>query len=238
MMAQATLREVRAVFFDAVGTVIHPEPPAATVYAEVGRRHGSRLSEDEIHVRFASAFCREEERDKVAGWRTSEEREVQRWRSIVATVLDDVSDAEDAFRQLFQHFGRPSAWRCAEDVAQTLQGLRQRGLHMGLASNYDKRLRSVVAGMSGLADVTALAISSEIGWRKPAAQFYDVVGHVFHLSPQQVLMVGDDPVNDYEGARKAGLQAVLFEPQEKRLSRGLPRIRRLGDVLALTFEDS
>src|SRR5207302_1039003 len=50
--------EVRAVFFDAVGTLIHPEPPAGAVYAEVGRRHGSRLTAAEIARRFAAAFRR------------------------------------------------------------------------------------------------------------------------------------------------------------------------------------
>ena len=39
---------VRAVFFDAVGTMIHPDPPAATVYARVGRRFGSRLPAEAV----------------------------------------------------------------------------------------------------------------------------------------------------------------------------------------------
>ena len=49
-------RGVRAVVFDAVGTVIHPDPPAAEVYVEVGRRFGSRLGMADIVGRFAAAF--------------------------------------------------------------------------------------------------------------------------------------------------------------------------------------
>ena len=33
---------IEAVVFDAVGTLLHPEPSAVEVYAEVGRRQGTR----------------------------------------------------------------------------------------------------------------------------------------------------------------------------------------------------
>ena len=77
---------IEVVVFDAVGTLIHPEPPAATVYAEVGRRFGGCHSVEVIAPRFAAAFAREEEADRAAGWRTSEDRESRRWRDIVASV--------------------------------------------------------------------------------------------------------------------------------------------------------
>src|SRR5689334_3886912 len=102
---------VRAVFFDAVGTLIHPEPPAPVVYAEVGRSFGSRLTPAEIAARFRTAFAREDALDLAAGLRTNEERERRRWRHIVGAVLDDVSDAGGCFEELFAHFGRPAAWR-------------------------------------------------------------------------------------------------------------------------------
>ena len=94
----------RAVVFDAVGTLIHPDPPAAVVYSEVGKVFGSRLALDEIADRFRRAFAQQEEIDRVAGLHTSEEREVRRWRQIVRQVLDDVSDFESCFQQLFNHF--------------------------------------------------------------------------------------------------------------------------------------
>ena len=47
MAAGALLGDARAVFFDAVGTLLHPDPSAAEVYAGVGRRYGSRLSVSE-----------------------------------------------------------------------------------------------------------------------------------------------------------------------------------------------
>jgi putative hydrolase of the HAD superfamily len=206
---------IEAVVFDAVGTLIHPEPPAAVVYTHIGRRFGSRLAPDIVASRLTEAFRREEAADRLSGLRTSETRERARWRAIVASVLDDVSDPEACFQELFAHFARPEAWCCRPEDGPTLRSLRRRGYILGLASNYDRRLRSVAAGLAPLRPVEHLVISSEVGWRKPARPFFDAVCRVVGADPGRVLYVGDDPANDYEGARAAGLQAVLLDPEAK-----------------------
>jgi putative hydrolase of the HAD superfamily len=205
--------DIRAIVFDAVGTLLHPEPAAPFVYAEVGKRFGSRLTAPEIVPRFAAAFREEESLDYRHNLETSEAREAERWRRIVRSVLDDVSDSEACFRALFQHFIRPEAWSLAPDTAAILEALSTRNFVLGMASNYDRRLRFVVESSESLRAISHLIISSEIGWRKPAAEFFRAVCRTLHYPPQQVLFVGDDRVNDYEGARSAGLPAVLFDPQ-------------------------
>jgi putative hydrolase of the HAD superfamily len=216
------LAGVRAVFFDAVGTLIAPDPPAPEVYAAVGRRHGSRLDVATVAERFRAAFRREEERDRAAGWRTDDAREEQRWRSIVAAVLDDVADPEACFRELWDHFARPSAWACLAGGGQVLAELARRGRTLGLASNYDRRLRPVAAGLPELAPIRHLVISAEVGWRKPALAFFDAVVRAADCEPGEVLLVGDDFENDCEGATAAGLRAVLLDP----LGRAAPGWRR------------
>lgn len=216
---------IEAVVFDAVGTIIHPEPAAPLVYAEVGRRFGSRLAAEAIASRFRNAFRQEEEADQANSLRTSEAREVERWRRIVATVLDDVTEPEACFQILFEHFSRPDAWRCEPDAAPTFQELDRRGILLGLASNYDGRLRSVVAGTPELRPLTHLVISSEVGWRKPAPEFFAAVCRKVGRPAKRILFVGDDPANDYGGARAAGLHALLFDPAGGGPSP--PRIERL-----------
>jgi putative hydrolase of the HAD superfamily len=210
--AKRLLAGVRAVVFDAVGTLITPDPPAAAVYAGVGRLYGSRLDVAVVGDRFRAAFRREEERDRTAGWRTDAAREERRWRSIVGEVLDDVTDPEACFRELWEHFARPAAWACLPGAEAVVAELARRGYAVGIASNFDGRLRSVVAGLSGLAAVRPLVISAEVGWRKPARTFFDAVAWSAGCEPGAVLLVGDDLENDYEGATAAGLRAVLLDP--------------------------
>jgi putative hydrolase of the HAD superfamily len=200
---------IRAIFFDAVGTLIHPEPPAATVYAAVGRRYGSRLTEPEIAARFVTAFARQEAQDIAAGLRTSEERERQRWRDIVGEVLDDVSGKERCFEDLFSHFSRPEAWRGEPGIEDVLNDLGRSHV-LGVASNYDARLHSVLRGLPQFRPVQHVIISSEVGWRKPAPQFFHALCVRVGFRPGEILFVGDDPVNDYGGAIAAGLSAALI----------------------------
>ncbi len=77
----------RAVFFDVVGTVLFPNPPAPTIYADAARRGGLSLSKEEIRKQFIDAYNIQETFDRSAGWITSEEREQMRWRSIVDYTL-------------------------------------------------------------------------------------------------------------------------------------------------------
>jgi putative hydrolase of the HAD superfamily len=224
------LSGIQAVVFDAVGTLIHPQPPAALVYAAVGSRFGRTLAPEVIAVRFAAAFRHEEAVDRAAGWHTSEDRERERWRRIVRRVLDDVTDPEACFRELYEHFSRPDAWRCEPEAMATLEQLTECGYTLGLASNYDARLYDVVAGLPMVRTIPHVLISSIIGWRKPALAFFGRICQELALPAEQVLYVGDDLENDYRAADAAGLRAVLFDPQDEAPA-DVVRIGRFGELL-------
>lgn len=54
-------------------------------------------------------------------------------------------------------------------------------------------------------------MSTEVGFSKPAAEFYHALANAFHLEPADVLLVGDGFVNDYQAAVDAGLQALWLD---------------------------
>jgi putative hydrolase of the HAD superfamily len=226
-----TDKERRAVFFDAVGTLIHPDPPAPAVYAAVPRRYGSALDVETITARFRSAFCRQEAIDRLAGWRTDEDREYARWREIVAETLVDVTDAEACFRELHAYFARPDAWRVHAETGPVLRTLAERGWRIGMASNFDARLRGVAAGLPELAPVRTIVISSEVGYRKPADPFFAEIGRQAKMDLASIIYVGDDFANDYAGARAAGMKAILFDPEGKCRDSTTRRVTRLTDLI-------
>jgi putative hydrolase of the HAD superfamily len=234
MARRGLLTGIRAVYFDAVGTLIHPEPPAAEIYAAVGRRHGSRLAVEEIRRRFRAAWNEEEKQDEAAGWTTSAARETQRWQRIVAAVLTDVRDLPACFAELYDYFGKASAWRCDPQAADVLTELVRRGYGVGLASNNDARLRNVVAGLNALSRLQHLVISAEIGWRKPASAFFAEVGRRAGWAPAQLLHVGDDPINDLQGATQAGLNAVLFGTKLSRETERMGFVMQLSELLEIS----
>jgi putative hydrolase of the HAD superfamily len=220
---------IRALAFDAVGTLIHPEPPAAVVYTEAGRRFGSSLTLAAVTERFAIGFRRQEEIDRIAGFRTDQPRELARWRAVVAEVLDDVADPERCFNYLYEHFARPSSWRTTKDSESTIASLATRGYRIGIASNFDERLAAVLA--PGELSRWPLVISAAVGWRKPAVAFFTSVCRALRAESRAVLYVGNEAETDYFGARAAGLSTVLFDP-DGRAPDTVARVASLGELLA------
>jgi putative hydrolase of the HAD superfamily len=220
---------IRAVYFDAVGTLLFPTPSATTMYAEVAARHGMTVNADEVRTRLWAKFREEEEIDRQAGWITSEHREQQRWRNIVQHCLPGSS--EELFHELYSHFAQPHAWSLAPGTGEVLSELHKRGLCVGLASNYDSRLSSVVAGHEALAPLRDhVFISSLVSWRKPAPGFFAAVVQSAQCDPSQIVFVGDDLENDVAGATAAGMRAVLIDPEGKHIAHS-NRITLLNELL-------
>lgn len=95
----------------------------------------------------------------------------------------------------------------------TIDGLRARGLRVGLCSNAPYRIPSMYAQLRhvGLADhLDAVTFSGQIGWRKPSPRIMEAAAAAVGSQPKEILMVGDSVSDDVAGARAVGMQAVLL----------------------------
>ncbi|MBN8625209.1 MAG: HAD family hydrolase [Planctomycetes bacterium] len=223
--------------FDAVGTLIHPEPSVAVAYHAAGLRHGSCLAIDEVDRRFRRAFAAEEALDAASGsLRTDEARELRRWRSIVAAVFDDVPTAahEELFQDLWDHFARPTSWRAFDDAAATLEALQRRGATIAVGSNFDARLAPIVAELLPMVPPANVFASSTLGYRKPAPEFFAACLAKLDLrEPGELLIVGDDADNDFFGPRKLGYPALLLDRRDRH-NEVTDRISSLADLFEST----
>lgn len=223
----------RVILFDAVGTLLYPDPPVAQAYATTGRLFGSQLEEIEISRRFRQALK--------ASWASSkgdrstcEEFERQRWRQVVTDVFDDVINQQEAlFESLWNHFSLPAHWRLFGDVVSTWSELSARGYTLGIASNFDERLRGLLAGLPPLGNCRHLFISSHIGYSKPDPRFYSAVARQLELPANEILMVGDDYQNDVIGSRAAGMSAIWLRRGEASTSPATNTIGQLTEMLSL-----
>ena len=200
------LSSVRAVLFDAVGTLIHADPPVIEAYHEAGRRCGSALSRSEIAARFAAAFRRHH-----AAQHSSEQAEQTRWRRVVADVFTDVDDTGPLFDELWSHFADHRHWAVYDDVKEAWTALRSSGYRVGVASNFDQRLPDMAQGLAPLDEAEAIFVSSQLGFAKPHGEFFRGIEAALSLSPPQLLLVGDDPEKDWHGAKAAGWHALLID---------------------------
>jgi putative hydrolase of the HAD superfamily len=197
---------VRCVLFDAVGTLIYPDPPVAEAYRAAARAFGCELSIEEIGGRFAAALAGTFNAD---GGATSEARERDRWRDIVGQVFCELPQCSDAiFQRLWEHFAQAANWRVFDDVGVCFAALRQREHRLGIASNFDSRLKNIVAGNETLAVCEHVFVSSEVGYSKPDARFFRAVQERLGAQPGEILLVGDDEVCDVKAARAAGWRTI------------------------------
>lgn len=204
---------LRAVVFDVVHTLVEPWPSVAVAYHEAGLRHGVDLDPAVIQPRFRAAWRRQEQLDaaQMPAFATSRRREADRWRQIVAEVFSDVAATDGIFADLWAHFSRPDAWRPLPAGRELVLAARRAGLPVILASNFDERLLGLAAAVDPLTLAEHVFASSELGWRKPALQFFRAIEERLGLEPEQLLLVGDDPELDVAAARRAGWHARPLE---------------------------
>lgn len=64
---------------------------------------------------------------------------------------------------------------------------------------------------------TAVYVSDDIGYEKPDSRFFEECLRRCKLPRQSVLMVGDSPESDIEGARRAGIDVCWYNPTGKKV---------------------
>jgi len=197
---------VRAVVFDVVGTLVEPHPSVAVAYQRAAARHGVERGVAEIDGLFRAAWRRQEAVDAAAAtpFATDRARERERWRAIVLDVFPDVPAAAAIFDELWEHFGRPASWRPTTHGPALVRQVLDAGLTVALASNFDERLLAIAGHVEPLSLVPHVFASSELGWRKPAPEFFRSVERRLGFGPPELLLVGDDPELDLAAGRRAG----------------------------------
>lgn len=205
----------RVVLFDAVGTLLVPDPPVGEAYWRAGQAHGSRYDRRQVAERFVEAYRQvfTEGRRAAGGLATSEALEHRRWSDLVARVFDDVPSEQQLrlFDSLWHHFAAAHHWRLFPDVLPTWQELRARGYRLGVASNFDGRLRTLLRGKEVMQPSDAFFVSSEVGFAKPSGEFYRRTREALQVAAGEILLVGDDHENDVFAPRRCGWQAVEID---------------------------
>lgn len=221
---------IRFILFDAVGTLIYPDPSVTAAYESVGKAHGIVLSPPEIQGRFRAAYKRVFR--CAADFATNEQRERQRWRAVVADVFAQWPHlVDELLEQLWQHFSQAEHWPLFADVAPTLSALAARGYELGVASNFDARLRRIAAGHPALAACRHVFVSTELGHSKPGVAFFNEAQRRLRAQPEEIVIVGDDFENDVSAPRRCGWRAIELCREPKMPTSGIRSLMELVEIL-------
>ena len=195
------MKTIRAVTLDVGGTLIEPWPSVGHVYAEVAHSFGySRIEPAQLSEAFVRA------------WQSRERFDYSRsaWRDVVRKTFSAAtgcSISDPCFDEIYARFGRAGAWRVYDDVRPFLELAASRGVCLGLVSNWDERLRGLLAELNLLASFNAVIISHDVGFHKPAREIFHQATKQLGVAPEELMHVGDSDSEDFRGAQLAGLQS-------------------------------
>ncbi|MBI3302154.1 MAG: HAD-IA family hydrolase [Deltaproteobacteria bacterium] len=231
-------RQIRAVFFDAAGTLFTVNGSVGEIYARLAREHSKEVAVADLEAGFRRCFAAT---PAMAFPGASPEQilvlEKQWWRDLVQNVfapLGPFPEFAAYFDALFACFARPDAWRLYPETLEILTALQDRGLLLGIISNFDSRLFGLLEGLGLARFFDPVVISTQAGAAKPeTAIFTRALAH-HGLRPDDALHIGDSYDADIVGAQSAGLTPVLVDRRgHDQGTDSYLRVRTLAELLAI-----
>lgn len=198
---------VRAVLFDALGTLVHLEPPAPRL------RHAlERHARIDVGAAVAErAFAAEIAYYVQNHMRGGDHEGLERLRDDCAAVLHEALAVEGLGRPAVRAAMLDSLrFTAFDDVVPVLELLRRQGLALIVVSNWDRSLPQALAS-AGIADLVDATVSSaEVGRAKPDPAPVLAGLALAGVAPAEAVFVGDSPEADLGAAEAAGVRGVLL----------------------------
>ena len=231
---------MRAIFFDASGTLLRVNGSVGEIYARLACAHGKTVSVRDLEAGFRRCFATAPpmafpgaEADRIP------RLEKAWWHDLVQQVfapLGPFPGFEAYFHALYDFFAQPQAWQLYPETRRTLTALHALGYRLGVISNFDARLFGLLDGLDIGHFFDPVIASTRAGAAKPEPAIFRKALAECQLQPQEALHIGDSYEMDIVGARHAGLSPVLIERSGRRQHtadcRVVSRLDELPTVLA------
>ncbi len=228
---------LKAIFFDAAGTLIKTIRPVAEIYASFARQYGVEISTPELAGRFRSCFS---SAPPLAFPDVSTEEipqfERQWWQNLVREIFapyGHFARFDAYFTALFEHFSKPQTWMLYPETAETLRALKQTDLTLAVITNFDSRVLGILEGLGVSSCFDSVSLSSRVGYAKPAREIFQAALGLHCLHAEEAMHVGDSPLHDAAGATAAGLRAVLVDRNHQHPGNSYIRVQNLKEICSL-----
>jgi HAD superfamily hydrolase (TIGR01549 family) len=224
-------RRPRAVLLDGMGTLVALEPPHERLRTGLREAAGIELS----GRRAKDAFRAEIDWYLDHHLEGRDEESLDRLRDGAAGVLREALGAPAAGldRAVVKRVMLDAIeFDAFADAAPALRALRDGGLRLVVASNWDCSLPDVLARAGLLHLVDAVVPSAAAGAAKPDARLFEAALGAAGCGPGDALHVGDSLDNDVAGATAAGIAALLLV-RGGDAPPGVPVIRSLVELPAV-----
>lgn len=154
------------------------------------------------------------------------------WRRFVEEVFGRAGGKglpEPLLHGLIAHFREDKHWKVYPETREVLSALRGAGMTLLVVSNWDSTLPRLLERLELAPFFDGVVVSAVFGASKPSRAIFDEAVRRAGVPHADVLHVGDSLVDDYHGARAAGLHALLVD-RAGRAPEGSEAIRSLSEL--------
>ena len=206
---------LRAVFFDVGNTLLKPNPSVPEVCRQVLARagHVRDFSAIDALMPLVDEYYEDRYREDDTFW-TDEGQTSDVWvgmYSLLCRRLGIEDQAEVIAKAVYDEFGDPGRWRLYGDVVPAFSRLVEAGISIGIISNWDARLGTLMRGLGLEGYIDTLVCSAEVGLHKPDPRIFELACARVGVEPAEAAHVGDHHYADIIGAEASGMAAVLID---------------------------
>ena len=215
------------VLLDAFGTIVAMDPPAPLLRAELAAA-GHSFDEQVVQRALDLEIAHYRARMHIGRDRAGLDALRAECGQVLADALGHgAPPAPEATRMLVASL----RFRLHDDAPAAMDALEARGVRLGVVSNWDCALPDHLAALGVAHRFAVIAVSAPVGAAKPDPAIFRHATASAGVDPSRALHVGDRRTEDYDGARAAGLQALLLD--RSGATTGPEVIATLADIPAI-----
>ncbi len=222
----------RAVLFDAGNTLVHLDYPRLA--ARVSQVTGLPLTGEGLQARSTEAALLMERANATDRERAS--RYLEQLFILSGVPQSEMTLVRDTLYALHKE---KHLWSGVDEgIGSALDRLRQQGVRLGVVSNSDGRADEALIA-AAIRDRFEFVVDSQlVGFEKPDPRIFDFAFKQLGFGPGGVTYIGDLYEVDVVGARNAGMDAILLDPDGRHLGRDVRTAKNVSKAVELLLADS
>ncbi len=227
---------IKIVFFDLFQTLVDYEPLREELQARALADFGIKVAADTLRWPLAVAdeyIYQEMARSSLS--RRSKEAQMAVWTGYESRLLAEAGievDRAVILGLLDKMRGFDTQMVLYDDVLPALTDLKERGIRLGLISNFDQDITALFEklGLSPLLEV--VVTSQDAGYNKPHPEIFKAALQRAGVDAAEAAYVGDQYQVDVEGANGVGMKGILLDRNGYYPAiTGCPRLQSLAQVV-------
>lgn len=217
------MRSYKLITFDVTGTLLSFKKAVGKQYGEIGRQFDVTVDPDLLNRNFKIQWNLISKKYPNYGLNSNVHFE-DWWKILIKNTFINSVDyeinkerLEELSNRLIQVYGTQDCWELNDGVTDILHKIRETDNKVGIISNFDPSLNSILKEMKIYHYFDFIICSYNVGCLKPDIRIFQLAREKANVLSESAIHTGDDLYLDYQGALNAGWDACLLHKDDKTL---------------------